>query len=112
MELENFRHHRCILFVDNEGTKHSLISGVSENSFVQSSAEIFASIEVEMNTFLWISRVASASNIADERSRGETENLKAKGGVSIDQRAAPAFNELINKAFEIESGKEAQAKSS
>ena len=109
---ENFRHHRCILFVDNEGTKHSLISGVSENSFVQSAAEIFASIEVEMNTFLWISRVASASNIADEPSRGETENLKAKGGVSINQRAAPALNELINKAFEFELGKEAQAKSS
>ena len=47
----HFIHRRCILFVDNEGTKHSLISGVSENTFVSAVAEIFSSLEVDIKCF-------------------------------------------------------------
>ena len=93
-----FRHQRCILFVDNEGTKHSMISGASENPFVQAVVEIFASLEVDITVFLWIARVASASNIADEPSRGIVSKLVSSGAVSVNQVAASTMDEMISRA--------------
>ena len=101
---KSFCFHRCILFVDNEGTKHSMISGVSENPFVQAAVEIFSSMEVEINAFLWIARVASYSNIADEPSRGETTKLNESGAKSVSEIAVPILDKLITKAFDLELG--------
>ena len=108
---KSFCFHRCILFVDNEGTKHSMISGVSENPFVQAAVEIFSGMEVEINAFLWISRVASFSNIADEPPRGVTSNLDADGAKSINEIARPVLDKLITKAFDLELGGDGSGKS-
>lgn len=102
---ESFRHQRCILFVDNEGTKFSMISGVSENPFVQAVVEIFASLEVDITVFLWIARVASESNIADEPSRGIVSNLVSSGASSVNEVASQVLDQLISRAFELEMGR-------
>ena len=53
------------LFIDNEGTKFSLLRGVSENECVNKLAQIFAKHEMQSAALIWISRVASHTNIAD-----------------------------------------------
>lgn len=59
-----------ILFVDNEGTKFSLLKGVSDNACVDRMAETFAKLECDLHAMIWIARVPSKSNIADPPSRG------------------------------------------
>ncbi len=88
-----------------------MISGVSENSFVQATVEIFTSLEVEMNAFLWIARVASTSNIADEPSRGMVTDLEACGAKTTNEIASPALDQLISKAFVLESGRNGSGQS-
>lgn len=73
MPLINSR--RLILFVDNEGTKFSLLKAASDNQVVDKLSQLFASVEHESRAYLWLSRVASYSNIADEPSRGKCDSL-------------------------------------
>ena len=68
-----FSGKRCHLFVDNEGSKFSLISGTSENSTVADLVRQFTAFELKQHCFLWVSRVPSYSNIADSPSRNESE---------------------------------------
>ena len=53
---------KSFLYVDNEGTKFSLIRGKSDNLVVDAIAHAFAEIESSTNTLCWISRVSSYSN--------------------------------------------------
>ena len=69
----------CFLFVDNEGTKFSLMKGASENATVDDICAIFAETEVHTDTVCWLARVPSYSNIADGPSRAETQKLLANG---------------------------------
>jgi hypothetical protein len=55
----------CLLYVDNEGTKFSLMKGMSENLVVAAMAQVFAELETHVHTSCWISRVSSFSNVAD-----------------------------------------------
>ena len=55
----------CLLYVDNEGTKFSLMKGMSENLVVAAMAQVFAELETHVHTLCWISRVSSFSNVAD-----------------------------------------------
>ena len=68
---------RCTLFVDNEATKFSLVKGSSDNALVDKLAELFVTDESEQHCLLWISRVPSKSNIADEPSRNELQKFVA-----------------------------------
>ena len=70
---------KCFIYVDNEGTKFSLIRGASENTVVDVLAQIFAENEVQVSTLSWIARVSSFSNIADSPSRGDTNSLLKNG---------------------------------
>ena len=100
----SFRHQRCILFVDNEGTKHSMISGesgVSENRCAHAVVEIFASLEADVTACLWVARVASASNNADEPSRGVVSKLEAAGATSVNHSAIPVFLRIGNGETEL-----------
>ena len=63
-----FLNKRVILFVDNEGTKFSLLKGMSDNPCVDKMAELFASLESKLH--FWVSRVPSKNNVADLLSRG------------------------------------------
>lgn len=76
----------CILFVDNEGTKFSLLKGFNDNAVVDKLAELFVCHEADMRSYTWISRVPSASNLADAPSRGNCALLLASGfgDVSVD----------------------------
>lgn len=85
-----FLNKRVILFVDNEGTKFSLLKGMSDNPCVDKMAELFASLESKLH--FWVSRVPSKNNVADLLSRGVKqvpflasaldESMTACGGLS------------------------------
>ena len=68
---EIFAERMCFLYVDNEGTKFSLMKSTSENSTVDVMAQIFAETETHVKTLCWLARVSSFSNIADAPSRGD-----------------------------------------
>ena len=67
------------LYVDNEGTKFSLIRGTTENEVVDHLVQIFAENEVHITSFSWIARVSSHSNIAEAASRGDFSMLLQLG---------------------------------
>ena len=46
-----FVNRRCVLFVDNEGTKFSLLRGLSENKVVDFIAEKFVGAEAAIHAF-------------------------------------------------------------
>ena len=73
---------RCIIFVDNEGTKFSMLKARSDNDVVDKIVEQFAHFESNSNLCTWLARVASKSNIADPPSRGDVNELKL--GNAID----------------------------
>eukprot|EP00435_Cladocopium_sp_Y103_P008039 s5736_g2.t1 len=70
---------RCFFFVDNEGSKFSLLKGCSDNKTVDLLAEEFVRTESQCEAAIWISRVPSKSNISDEPSRGIVDKLLKKG---------------------------------
>ena len=78
---------RCHLFVDNEGSKFSLISGASENSTVAELVSQFNAFELEQHCYLWVSRVPSYSNIADAPSRNDVEFLNKRKAKDVSARA-------------------------
>ncbi|CAL1145137.1 unnamed protein product [Cladocopium goreaui] len=66
-----FVNKRCILFVDNEGSKFSLLRGSSDNSVVDKLAGFFAEHEASVHAVTWLARVPSKSNLADHPSRND-----------------------------------------
>ena len=82
------------LYVDNEGTKFSLIRGKSDNVVVDAIACIFAEIETHTNTLCWVSRVSSYSNIADDPSRGGSRLLTRLGFTDVSSKAATCLKAL------------------
>ncbi len=74
-------------FVDNEGSKFSLISGASENSTVAELVSQFNAFELEQHCYLWVSRVPSYSNIADAPSRNDVEFLNKRKAKDVSARA-------------------------
>ena len=77
----------CFLYVDNEGTKFSLMKGTSENAVVDAICSVFAELESCVQTSCWLSRVPSSSNPADDPSRGLTHKLVAMGYKDISHIA-------------------------
>ena len=69
---KHFEGKRSTLFVDNEGSKYSLIKGHSSNSEVDFILSLFVECEACIHMYMWIARVASKCNIADAPSRGES----------------------------------------
>lgn len=69
----------CFLYDDNEGTKFSLMKGMSDDATVDAMGQVFAEIETHVRTLCWISRVSSFSNIADAPSRGDCQTVTLTG---------------------------------
>ena len=106
---DQIKFKRCVLYVDNEGTKFSLIKGYADNPTVDKLAQVFAAVESEAHTYLWISRVASFSNVADEPSRGDCNRMLKFASNCVNSLASSAMDIVVSKAFEVEMGREAQA---
>eukprot|EP00438_Fugacium_kawagutii_P021719 Skav221916 [mRNA] locus=scaffold3084:135765:137671:- [translate_table: standard] len=66
---------RAVIFTDNEPVRKSLIRGHSQNYLVSSLMEAFYFIEEEVRCQVWLERVPSQSNPADEPSRMECSTL-------------------------------------
>lgn len=92
---------RCLLFVDNEGTKFSLLKGTADNPVVDALAERFVHLEMTLHSYLWLARVPSKSNIADEVSRGVRERLIALGYADCSVAANATLEELVTSVFKV-----------
>lgn len=78
---------RCLLFVDNDACKFSLLKGTSDNFVADKLAETFVNAESSTHSYTWICRVPSASNIADAPSRGVIDALLNRGFVDRSKDA-------------------------
>ena len=89
-----------MIFVDNEGTKFSLLKGSSDNSTVDLLAGLFAEMESNIHSFTWLARVPSKSNIADPPSRNDVsaEIFQRTKNVSAD--AFSLLNGIVTRITE------------
>ena len=95
-----FANERCLFFVDNEGTKFSLLKGSSDNPVVDLLAGYFAELEVAIHAFTWISRVPSKSNIADPPSRNDVSSKFFERASKVSAEASAALNWILDKLKE------------
>ena len=72
-----------VCFIDNNSARDVAISGSGRNAVASSLVEFMLKLEMALNVTPWYARVPTASNIADEPSRGDVEVLKAKGIVAV-----------------------------
>jgi hypothetical protein len=97
---ELFKSQRCLIFVDNEGTKFSLLKGSSDNDTVDFLASYFAELEAKVHSFTWIARVPSKSNIADPPSRNVTNLEFFKNATDVSTRAQGCLDSLLARLLE------------
>ena len=86
---------KCLLFVDNEGTKFCAIKGSSDNACVDMLVTFLAEAEARIFTLSWIARVPSYSNCADPPSRGEVSNLIRGNAVDDSSNAKLIVLEVL-----------------
>ena len=60
-----------VSFVDNEGSKHSLVKGYSDSESITKLCSLADGLLDQHRLLIWFSRVPSSSNIADAPSRSE-----------------------------------------
>ena len=72
---------RLILFVDNEPARAALVKGTTTAAASARIVNDFWALAARLSIYLWVERVASKSNPADDPSRNEWAWLKAKGFV-------------------------------
>ena len=70
-----------MLFVDNEGTKFSLLRGPSDNTVVDFLAEKMVELEASVHAFTWLARVPSSCSVADAPSGGRINGELLRNGV-------------------------------
>lgn len=92
---------RCVLFVDNEGTKFSLLKGTSENETVDLFAGFFTELEAGVHTYSWLARVPSKCNIADPPSRNDLSMPFFDNAMDVSKEACAISEELISKILQI-----------
>ena len=107
---EHISNRKSFLYVDNEGTKFSLMNGSSDNSVVDVLAIIFAEIETYMGASCWIARVSSYSNLADAPSRGDCQLLLKLGFLDVSDLAVACLESLL-RCMKGKMGKMAAASS-
>lgn len=90
------RNRRCQIFVDNEGTKFSLLKGASDNLTVSYFVQCFAVEELSVFTCVWISRVPSYSNIADGPSRNDLSLVLKRNSCCKSAEASKITDDLVN----------------
>ena len=97
---DHFKNKRCLIFVDNEGTKFSLLKGSSSNQVVDVLAGYFAEMEAQIHSFTWIARVPSKSNIADPPSRNDIDLDFFRRANNVSSEALPLLNLLLTRLNE------------
>jgi len=95
-----FAGRRCVLFVDNEGTKFSLLKVSFDNDIVDLLAGYFAEYELLVHAFSWLARVPSKSNIADPPSRNDTSLPFFDNAFNVSTKAKEVADLLIYKILE------------
>lgn len=88
---------KCVFFVDNEGCKFALLKGLSENAIVDMMAEMFIEMEDCVNVPIWLARVPSKSNLADEPSRFELQRMIDMKAMDCSSDAATQLDTLLTK---------------
>ena len=76
-------------FVDNESARSGLIKGSSRNEDSAKIIEEFVGIDLTEHATFWFARVPSASNLADDPSRGREPQVLE--GWSFPERCALHF---------------------
>ena len=92
---------RCILFVDNEGSKFSLLRGLSDNSVVDFLAEKFVEMEASVHTFTWLARVPSNCNVADAPSRGDVSGRLLCDAVDVSAETEKLMETLASQLLKL-----------
>lgn len=87
------RSRRVVIFVDNEGSKFSLIRGYSTSSTITAICRMVSICLDEGVIIPWITRAPSASNIADYPSRGIEHSLLVKGAQASPKDVKGCFDE-------------------
>ena len=68
-----------VFYLDNDGSRHSIISGRSDSSLCQRIVDAILHCEAEMEVTPWYGRVPSISNVADGPSRLDFAFMKEMG---------------------------------
>ena len=91
------------MFVDNEGTKFSLLKGFSKNLTVDADAlaGFFTEKETFAHAFTGLARVPSKSNIGDPPSRNEIGLPFFKQTTNVSKDAANVMLEFVTRLDEI-----------
>ena len=97
---ERFSNRRCVIFVDNEGTKFSLLKGSSDNSTVDLLAGLFAELESSIHSFTWLARVPSKSNIADSPSRNDVSAEFFQRAKNVSADASTLLDGIVTRITE------------
>eukprot|EP00435_Cladocopium_sp_Y103_P015191 s3045_g3.t1 len=95
-----FEEKVSVLFVDYEGSKFSLMRGISDNATVDTLAEFCAELESEVHAFVWLSRVPSKSNIADPPSRGDVSHALFQSVLNVSAAARSISDGLVTRLEE------------
>ncbi|CAE7209546.1 unnamed protein product [Symbiodinium sp. CCMP2592] len=86
----------CIFFIDNDAVMLSYIKGTSTSKQLRDILLAWESLEQHAHTWAWWARVPSASNPADDPSRGELEKLAASGASRVDCDCPLTGTKLLN----------------
>ena len=82
---------RVILFIDNTASKDALIKGRSTTAVGQLMVQAILELVCNAQCIIWYARVPSASNPADDPSRGRSNELRNLGAVQIQPRHMHSF---------------------
>jgi hypothetical protein len=89
---------QVVVCTDNEGVKDSLIACQTSSYNATPILVALLQLEFDLRWNAWFSRVPSESNIADEPSRGETQQLLAKGVQQFQIDLDSMWNGLLELA--------------
>ena len=96
-----FVNKRCILFVDNEGSKFSLLRGSSDNLVVDKLAGFFAEHEASVHAVTWLARVPSKSNLADHPSRNDVSLPFFRSAIDVSSETSTVLEQLVCRMLEV-----------
>ena len=91
---------KSFFFVDNEGAKFSLLRSISDNVVVDFFAGCFAEIEMEFDLLLWLCRVPSKSNVADEPSRNLPVKIPLAKNSDVSSKAHNEMKGILRRLKE------------
>lgn len=86
---------KSLVFVDNNASKDAVVRGTSANYHFRKILLAVERSEAEGKSWMWIARVPSHSNPADEPSRGIFDNIIAKLGARFCEGVCPMTGEPL-----------------